>query len=331
MEVYKEFDKKPLIRKTSLSRKYLDYFNMRSRIDRACVLWSIDRISVQSANPIMGFAFLTGKPKIPVITSFWGSEIWGELSTYHRVLQKRLLMGSERITAITETMRSRIREKYPSLKKDIALVRYIVLSKDDYRISSQDVDDFKREFCIPEGTRVVSVSYASAPRHRHDMIMTSIGMVPREDIEGRNIWFIVPMTYGEGPWREKVKGLIGKNPYRDRISVIERDLSDKEVMIMRSITDIFINIPTQDTLSASMFEAISYGSVVITGKWLPYDELFASDVYTINIGSPDELGTCLNKTIHDIDEYKTKVRSNERYLRKIVDPARWFAVFEKGV
>ena len=66
-------------------------------------------------------------------------------------------------------------------------------------------------------------------------------------------------------------------------------LSDVEVAALRVSTDIMINLPSSDQMTAAMLETLYAGGVVITGNWLPYKMLDEKRISYIKIDEYFEL------------------------------------------
>lgn len=332
-DIFEEMLEEPLIDTGSPVTKYRDLFFLSRKLNGLAEKYDIDVISIQVVSFQYGFMFFLGKLKVPLISSFWGTEIWEERTPFQLRLQKMILNNSSRITAITVTMKEKIIKELEISPDRIDIVKYFILPIDSFKYSKKDVSKLFSEFDIPEGSLKVTIAYSSNSRHRHDMILEKMSKLDEELVRDNEVAFILPLTFGDDEWKEKIEGIIKEHPFSSSIHVMDRRLSDEEIVILRKNTDIFINLPTQDSLSATMFEHLQGGNVVITGDWLPYDILFESSAYLLKIGENEigELDRIVTDIITDLDGYKKRCEKNRELIPKIINNEAWLKIFSGSV
>lgn len=292
-----------------------------------------DVISVQAVIPWSGilFSYLNK----PIVSSFWGSEIWENLGKIKRFFQKLLLRNSVLITIISKTMAEKVKKEFPFVTDSkLRLVRYGFLEPEILdNVLTEVQENFKHRLGIKPYEKVVTISYSSAPRHRQDLILDSIKRIDEKFLEINNVKFIVPLTYGDPDWRNYIVKKISNHKFRERIKVIDKTLSDNEIAILRKITDVFINIPTQDSFSASMLEHLYVGSIVIVGSWLPYDDLFNSEAFIIKVKEPTEetIISAIKESITNLNSYKQLTQKNKNIAIKIGWKSNWAEILKEAV
>ncbi|MDK2840467.1 MAG: hypothetical protein PWQ83_2059 [Thermosipho sp. (in: thermotogales)] len=271
----------------------------------------------------------------PIISSFWGGDIWEKKQIYSKIIQRRMLKQSVLITVIHEKMKERVLKEFGSdLIEKIRIVKYFMLDTEKIDlIDNNDIEVFKNKFGIPLNNKIITISYSAAPRHRQNKILDILGLLNKDIIDRENIIFILPMTYGSKEWLELIRKKVLKHKFRNRIILLEEYLSDKDIATLRKITDIFINLPTQDSFSATMMEHLYAGSVVITGSWLPYDELFNSGAKILKITDFNlkGLNEILLDVINNLSIYKKENIKNKEIIKKVVFSSNWTDIFEEGL
>ena len=139
-------------------------------------------------------------------------------------------------------------------------------------------------------------------------------------IKKYNLKIIFPLSYG-GNMRDikKFKKFVISNLIlKEKIIFIDRYLTICQILALRKITDIFINVRLHDQLVTSMLEAFYCKSYVITGDWLPYDILKENNFFYFSISKINEIINLLPKIIdskinnEDIDKLveNTKITMN---------------------
>jgi hypothetical protein len=232
-------------------------------------------------------------------------------------------------------MKERVLKEFGSdLIEKIRIVKYFMLDTEKIDlIDNNDIEVFKNKFGIPLNNKIITISYSAAPRHRQNKILDILGLLNKDIIDRENIIFILPMTYGSKEWLELIRKKVLKHKFRNRIILLEEYLSDKDIATLRKITDIFINLPTQDSFSATMMEHLYAGSVVITGSWLPYDELFNSGAKILKITDFNlkGLNEILLDVINNLSIYKKENIKNKEIIKKVVFSSNWTDIFEEGL
>ncbi len=323
---------RPLIETGNPLIKYSNLLLLSKKLNRMVDDHGIDLINIQVASFYFGFMFFLGRPKVPLVTSFWGTEVWADKNMRIRYLQRKLVKGSAIITVVTERMREKIVDDLGAEKSKVRIIKYLTLGVRSDEMTKVEINSFRKEFRVPKGTTVVTISYASAPRHRQDFILSKLSQMDITFLARENVLFVLPLTYGERGWTERLRAAIESNPLQTFIRIIDRRLTDREVAILRSLTDIFINVPLQDSLSASMLEHFQAGNVVIVGEWLPYDVLFASDLHMIKVSENDleMLDVLVGKIIEDLEWHKAEVKKRKINTNRIIGDNNWEKVFDEA-
>ncbi len=157
--------------------------------------------------------------------------------------------------------------------------------------------------------------YCAAPITQHPKIIAALEN-NKSKIASAKIVF--PMTYGHlaDKTRAEVKLLLAEKQLQG--DVLEEFLSNEKLQALRLAADVFIHIQSRDQMAASMLEHLAAGSVVITGKWLPYESLVEKGVFMIRIESPDGLSIALADALDNLENYKQKAKINREIILKMM-------------
>lgn len=324
--------------------KYKAMANRNQRIKRLLYLLKVrheikqiikghDVVSIQAVTPTNSILF--SHLKKPIVSSFWGGEIWENLGKTKRFFQSLLLRQSTLVTVVSETMAKKVKKEFPFISDSkLRLVRYGFLDPEILdNVTKEMLEKFKRNLGIEPREKIVTISYASAPRHRQDLVLDFLEELDKKFLEVNNIKFVLPLTYGDPEWRNYIAKKVSIHKFKKRIIVINKMLSDEQIATLRKISDIFINIPTQDTFSASMLEHLYAGSIVIVGSWLPYDELFKSNAFIVKVKefSKKCVLAAIRESIINLNNYKKLTQRNKKIAVKIGWKGNWAEIFEEAI
>jgi|GEM_PF-1218572 len=253
---------------------------------------------------------------IPLISTIWGSDMYKEaasskLSKYN---QKRILDVSDVITVANERIKKDVIDCYGKKYEDKIMIATfgtpIDLAEYDVVDKSQ-VTEFKEKYGIPD-SRVIVIVGSCARRSQHHLEILEALSKFRD-----RIFIVVPLTYGQLNLHEIVKAKIKEY---DLDGVVLRDyLSNEEMVALKRISDITIFIPDTDAFSAFLMEALYAGSIVITGRWLPYDWIDGNGIYCHRINEPtvQEIQTAILKILENLEEEKVKSLQNKEPIKKL--------------
>ena len=87
-------------------------------------------------------------------------------------------------------------------------------------------------------------------------------------------------------------------------------LSDTELVALRKVTDVLIEVQTDDALNATMLETMYAGGEVITGSWLPYKDIYDRGVKMRQVDAVDDVGSEMRAYL--TDPMSTEERQNNR-------------------
>lgn len=176
---------------------------------------------------------------------------------------------------------------------------------------------------------VIVCAYSAGTVMRHKMIIDALNQVVNK-LSGYKMIF--PMTYGwrGGETRAMVKEELKSSSF-DSL-VLEEYLTIEKLQALRLAADIFINIPSRDQMASSMLEHLAAGSVVITGKWLPYSSLVEKGIYFIEMETPLDLPRVLSIVLDNLADYREKSKGNREIILNMMSwdsiKTNWYKYYE---
>jgi hypothetical protein len=177
---------------------------------------------------------------------------------------------------------------------------------DDLRATPSASDTRTR----PDTLQVVMGTNSQVAQQHEDMIQ-AIESLP--EATKRRCNFVFPLSYGDRNNRERVLARLKQASFQH--SVLDRMIFGSQLANFRRSTDVLVQIQTHDALSGAMLESLYAGARVITGRWLPYDDLRSQGIDWIEIGRTAELVTALQTAL----DLSIDVGHNRRIVAQLAD------------
>jgi len=262
--------------------------------------------------------------------TFFGSD-FNQIEPFRHKHNLKSVKLADAIFATNETLLSKVAEKYRLAEREI---------KSDILMPLMDTFDVFEKY-LEKNTRqsaktqwetnelFIVGGYSAAPITQHAKIIEALVNNKSKLAKAR---IIFPMTYGHlaEKTRSEVKSFLAEKKLDAK--VLEEFLTLEKLLALRLAADIFIHIQSRDQMAASMLEHLAAGSVVITGKWLPYESLIEKGVFMIRIESPDELSNALADVLENLDDYKQKSKINRKIILNMMSweniKQNWYKYYE---
>lgn len=290
-----------------------------------------DCVQVHYVMPCLGLAAGALRRKGRMIASFWGSDLFcgGRID---RLLQKRILNSSWRITLYTPQMKQFFTEKfgkeYNKIIRDAGFGTNALDEIDALRVSEGSAGA-KEKLMIPPGRLLAVCGGNGYESQQHETILCALRKLSRQT-QGR-FYFIFQMSYGGSePYKEHIKSLFGQSGLEGRVIT---DYTDwVSVARLRLAADVFIFLQKADGFSSALREHLYAGGVPVIGSWLRYEALEKKAFYHTAAGS-DELASVLSEIAENVQEEQRRCQIN----RKIVAGRyswqnaieKWAALFDE--
>jgi glycosyltransferase involved in cell wall biosynthesis len=278
------------------------------------------------------YAFITPiirKKTSKLYVTFYGSD-FNDVSWFRHLCNKKTILLADHIFATNPSMLRKIVKKYDLTdeKKRTSILMHLMKSFDIFEnyLTTHCKQASKHDWGVNE--KLIVCGYSAAVIVRHEEIIKVLLSI-KEEL--KDYCVIFPMTYGHPGiiTRPRVKSLLIDSGLNWQ--VLEDYLSMENLLALRLAADIFIHIQSRDQMASSMLEHIAAGSVVITGKWLPYESLEELGVYFIRINKVDDLKETLLEVIKHLDIHLELCKKNREIILKLMswetNKRSWYEVY----
>ena len=262
--------------------------------------------------------------------TFFGSD-FNQISNFKHNCNQKTINLVDGVYATNQVLLDKILLKYKVSKseKKTGILMPMMESFDSFEEFIINHDSFDSKQLLGTQKKVIVCGYSAAPIVRHEMIIDALNKIENKLHDYRVIF---PMTYGDvgAEMRSIVKEKL-KGSSLDSL-VLENFLTGDKLQALRLAADIFVHIQERDQMSASMLEHLAAGSVVITGKWLPYESLVEKGIYFIRMESPEELSEILSGVIENLEDHKNKSKVNRKIILEMMSwdsiKKNWYKYYE---
>ena len=136
-----------------------------------------------------------------------------------------------------------------------------------------------------------------------------------QHVDKNRIFIILPWTYGvdDNGYKSEIEKLL--IDHYDYVFLTKR-LSDEEIVALRMVTDVLIEVQKTDALNATMLETMYANGDVITGSWLQYQDIYDRGVKMYQVDSVGEVGAALNGLLENPSSRDDK-QNNKRIIREL--------------
>ena len=300
-------------------------------------LENYDVINIHYLNPLYRYFIKLFRDKTPkLIVTVWGSDFY-RVSDKTKIKLKKVFNSCDLITFTNDSMKSDFLSYYGDYHEKVKVCRFglKVLDVIEEVQSSNDLEELKEEFLrrynIDSKKKIIACGYNSSTGQQHEQIIKAIQMVNNEKL--KDVVFLFPMAYGDENNRLKIELLLKDCTFRYK--VISDYLEDKEVAMLRIVSDIMINVQTTDQFSGSMQETLFAGNVLINGGWLPYDSFKDAGAFFLEIKELSELHRKIEECIDDLDGLKLKSKNNREVIWELSswrkNGKEWYELYQEGV
>lgn len=258
---------------------------------------------------------IKSKSKRVVLTVF-GSEFYRSSQVQKKMIAK-LVRESDVITSSNDsTLKSFL--TYYNAKLEKSCIVYFGLSILDEidLLTEKEVESFKSAIGAQNTDNLIALgSNASVNQNLPEIISQICLNKNRFD----NFFFTFQF---HGVRNEMINGLMNQlDSHQIRYKIFDDRFSDRELAIYRKAIDVFVQLQTTDQFSGAMQEHLYAGSLVITGKWLPYEILDDAKTDYFRINTISELGNVLVQKL----DHKPDVVKNKRIIESI---SKWSSTIQ---
>jgi hypothetical protein len=249
-----------------------------------------------------------------VTLTVWGSDYYRR-SPKQRDKCKQLAHAVDRISCANNSMIRSLESDYGLPPDKLYHCRFGLAPIEALRqIQHLSAEECKEQLGISQRL-VVACGYNGRPEQQHLAILESLLRArPRLTPD---MLLLVPLTYGGTPeYLDVVERAYTGSGFDCRF--YRNFLSDAEIAVMRKAADVMIQVQPTDQLSGGMTEHMYAGSMVITGSWLPYDDIRERRVSFLTVDAVCEVGDRLAKYWAERHDYAESLRQNPDRISPLV-------------
>lgn len=252
-----------------------------------------------------------------IVLTVFGSDFYKAGKTMRRMIDK-MAQEADLISGTNPATLSDFCNFYsiPDEKRLVCRFGLSILDEID-SVTENDILDFRKTHQIKQTTKIIACGYNASLNQNLEQIIDQLTAV-KNNLKDVILFFQFPVSDSTYTLHieEKIKST--QIPYK----IFRKRFTDVELAIYRKAVDICIQVQTTDQFSGAMQEHLYAGSIVITGKWLPYKVLDEKSTDYIRIESLDQLGKSviqhLNKTT-DVEKNRKIIASFSKWENTILD------------
>jgi len=198
-----------------------------------------------------------------------------------------------------------------------------------YPRSSHEKLAFRKELSIPISSKIVLSPRRLNSTMNHDVILESFAEIMKD----KNVDAILlfrKFGFYSIEYQKKLEDLAENLGIAKKVIWLE-EMDYSQIPILYSISDVIINIPEQDGLPVTLFEASACKVPIITSNIPAYEEFLSGISYfRVSNGNRSEIEEWLRKVLfNDIDEIKTSLQRNYDWAFERASQEKCFANIEK--
>lgn len=270
------------------------------------------------------------------ICSFWGSDLMRLTGVENVFYVRRALLKAKTITIQNVELAEMMYCKYGrDLAPKTQIAQFTINTEiydaiDIYRNSLQAVTAFKKEQGIPLDKIVVGIAHNAFRENNHLLILKALQNCPPALLE--KLVFLLPLGYGRNDvYLKELNDFIAQQKELQCIQ-LHSFFGPNETALLRLSTDLMIQIPVSDALSAAMTEVLYASNDVIVGAWLPYGILRRHEIQMYEAESFSELPTVIEAYLQKRSIYKQDANDHPQKIRSFLFPDtttdQWLKIFD---
>ncbi len=302
-------------------RKFLTSY--QGRYDVAHVLYCIQDLMV-TGSLLRNFA-----PR--VILTVFGSDFF-QLQDWKKPWFRHIFKSADFITSNNSRALDSIRNAFRLEPEQMKICRFGFNSLEKLKevgaitqIESRDILHI-----MPDKT-VICIGYNYDSIQQHIPVIQSIANNGDLLARKKELFFLFPLTYGtESGYKAQLIRALETFPFEYK--TMQQFLSEEENAHLRKAPDIMIQVQKSDSFSASTQEHMYAGNLLITGDWLPYDDLKEAGIYYRTVESPTEIGNQLPYVLNNLQTEKDKCKKNPEAIYRLsswnANLPSWLALYK---
>lgn len=250
--------------------------------------------------------------------SFWGSDAL-RADEDELMRKKKSLDGAKYIKLnkqIAEIITNFYKERYGvdySMKYKGAIDGVTNGNKDIFlldALTESDINDRELLFKGDNASKLlVTIGYNGSPKQNHVRVVEILSRLPK-DMKSK-IHLVLPMTYVTPTgYKENIMNAVSESGIT--YTILDKYLSNKEVCVLRKLTDIFIMLQETDGFAGSVRSHLYCQNVCLIAEWLDYP-MAENGVYYESVNW-DNLLDAFTRVISDYEAHRAKCLPNKEKM-----------------
>lgn len=258
--------------------------------------------------------------RIKTICSFWGSDLLRTDGIENITIQREVLKKADIVTIQTPELSKLLWNKLGENLKDKTRILKFTLSKeifhniDLYRYDHKAKLNFKKELGLPSNKIIISLGHNGFPENNHLSMINEL--INLSSAIKEEFVFLVHSSYGANTnylkEMERIEGL--------DLTIITDFFGPEKIAKLRLITDLLIQMPTTDALSAAMTEILYAQNSVVSASWLPYQEFKRKGIFHFELNAFKELSQFLINYRNNMEKIKLNNEKNSELIKNYFFP-----------
>ncbi len=211
-----------------------------------------------------------------IYLTFYGSD-FNQVGKLRHFFNRISCAFAHVLIAENQIFLDQVRSKYdPKHKiKAVQLIPLMPVMENMFKeYPSQNRSKAKQYLGFNENDIVITCGYCGDEIMQFDLMIESIKAINTSQLPADTaIQLVFPMTYGRDFVQNQIVVEAALNQIQFPYKIYKNYLSNEEVTALRFATDVFVLVSKRDQAASALYEHLLAGSIVITGKWLPYENI----------------------------------------------------------
>ena len=310
-------------------RGFFEQLLFRRRIQKIINNYEVVHIHYVEDLILRDIDFFLKNIKEKLIVSVWGSDFFRATKEKRKKLLK-LLNYATTITISNSEAEKSIRDYYKEKLLNVNINVCYFIIKPLYTLKEVKEKYTPKESCSVLGFNnnriIITIGYNASEMQQHLKILEILEKDEKFKQLSNKIKIVLPVTYPKNKvYINKLQEVSKKSSYQ--IELLTEFMTNEEVAHLRNATNIMIQLQTTDMLSASMLEHLYAENKVITGSWLPYQEIKDMDLSFDSIDNLESLPLKLVKSINDYQNNDVNAKIIDKYFGKNKLIKNWIDIY----
>ncbi len=208
-------------------------------------------------------------------------------------LMKKMVKDSNIVSATNSDTLAEFSSQFKVSESKQQVVRFGLSILDEIdTLSQNEITEWKRNQSISKDKLLIACGYNKSSNQNLPELVRSI--INEKDLVPQLI-LCFQFPGDETTYTRFVINLL--NQHKIDYRIFNKRFSDRELAIYRSSINMMVQVQNSDSFSGAMQEHLYSGSLVITGKWLPYGILDNQGVDYIRVNTIEEVGKAVAENV----------------------------------